>query len=499
MKRALTALRPHPENTKIYGDSVDTALTASIKNKGILTPILITKTDLIMSGHRRWASAKAAGLTSAPVTVFQSTDDLNILEALIESNRQRVKSNEQIGREANALLGIEQARAKVRQAKAAQQTNTKLKRGKKTLVEPVPPPKTGKARDAVGSKLGTSGKTAEQAGKVVDTIDTLTKTGKAEEAEKLKKMLKKNVRKAHKAAKVIEAQTQPPLLNENGTRPRPAEKYITLDVWDTYSAKEQQQLIAGAPRKRKHGINKQKTDFIEWAQWSWNPVVGCLHTCPYCYARDIAENLYPNKFAPALVLDRLHAPRNIAVPPEAKTDIGYKNIFTCSMADLFGKWVPAAWIESVLAVVRESPQWNFLFLTKFPLRLAEFSFPANAWVGTSVDCQARVANAEEAFQRVSASVKWLSCEPLLEDLTFRHLDVFQWVVIGGSSASSQTPEFFPPRAWITHLWQQARAAGCQIYEKTNLLARAREYPGQHTITVSPSATLAQFHYQLLDK
>lgn len=99
--------------------------------------------------------------------------------------------------------------------------------------------------------------------------------------------------------------------------------------------------------------------------------------------------------------DMLSAPYR-RPPSEAATDISYRNIFTCSMADLFGNWVPKEWIEAVLRVVRENPQWNFLFLTKFPLRMTEFEYPDNAWLGTTVDLQARVPNAERATRPPSA-------------------------------------------------------------------------------------------------
>jgi protein gp37 len=122
-------------------------------------------------------------------------------------------------------------------------------------------------------------------------------------------------------------------------------------------------------------MNDQKTDNIEWALWSWNPVTGCLHNCDYCYARDIANRFYPQAFKPSIVPARLSAPANTQVPEEASHNVGYKNVFTCSMADLFGKWVPAEWIQAVLDVARANPQWNFLFLTKFPIRMAEFDFP----------------------------------------------------------------------------------------------------------------------------
>lgn len=498
MEHSITALRPHPENKKIYGDSPDADLTMSVKKKGILTPLLITRTALILSGHRRWNAAKAAGLSTVPVTLFKSNDELDILEALIESNRQRVKENEQIGREVDALLGIEQERAKRRQEEHAKTAPGKKK---ETLVKPVTQVKiqtrTPPSRDTVGKKVGVSGLTAGRAAFCIRVMDALDKIGKTVEAHQVRQQLRKNVSKAYRLAKDLETLTKPPAEKPLFTVPKQP-KYLTLDYWQTLDEAEQHRIIATAPRNSREGINEQKTDYIEWAQWSWNPVVGCLHNCTYCYARDIAENLYPQKFAPAFTPSRLYAPRNIPVPDKAQTNIGFKNIFTCSMADLFGKWVPQAWIEAVLTVVRECPQWNFLFLTKFPLRLAEFAFPDNAWVGTSVDCQARVANAETAFRHVHASVKWLSCEPLLENITFSSLSMFQWVVIGGSSKSTQTPEFHPPRLWINNLWAQARDAGCKIYEKTNLLERLREYPGQRE-EVRPEDVTKEFHYALLSQ
>jgi protein gp37 len=232
----------------------------------------------------------------------------------------------------------------------------------------------------------------------------------------------------------------------------------------------------------KAGMNQQKSDSIEWALWSWNPVTGCLHNCPYCYARDIANRFYAQGFKPTFHPYRLGAPMHQKVPAQAETELGYRNIFTCSMADLFGKWVPAEWIQAVLDVVRDCPQWNFLFLTKFPNRLAEFSYPENAWLGTSVDCQARVKNAERSFAKVSGGVKWLSIEPMLEPIRFNSLDMFNWVVIGGASSSTETPAWIPPRRWVMDLERQATDAGCMIYEKTNLgfehsPSRLREYPG----------------------
>lgn len=222
---------------------------------------------------------------------------------------------------------------------------------------------------------------------------------------------------------------------------------------------------------------------IEWALWSWNPVTGCLHGCEYCYARDIANRFYPQGFEPTFHRERLDAPQNTN---PIMTHKGGRAVFVCSMADLFGKWVPREWIASVLLSIEDNPQWTFLLLTKFPVRMADFRYPSNVWLGTTVDKQWAVERAEKGFRRIKESgfngVCWLSCEPMLERLTFSSLEMFDWVVMGGASKSSQTPEYRPPFSDIVHLYNQAKSYNLPVYQKTNLIPgmsdeqRVREYP-----------------------
>jgi protein gp37 len=236
-------------------------------------------------------------------------------------------------------------------------------------------------------------------------------------------------------------------------------------------------------------------EMVDWAWWTWNPVTGCWHGCPYCYARDIANRFYDTNFEPTFYPGRLHAPKNMKpmtaerIKNEAQkrrinvddAKVFAKNVFTCSMADLFGKWVPEEWILQVFQAVISSPEWNFLFLTKFPQRLQEINdklggFPDNVWVGTTVDTQARVVLAEKSFRNIQAKVKWLSIEPMLEPLTFGSLEMFDLIAVGGQSRTSKEPEFQPEWIWVEDLMNQARASKTSIYFKENLRTRPKELP-----------------------
>jgi len=242
----------------------------------------------------------------------------------------------------------------------------------------------------------------------------------------------------------------------------------SVEDWQKLPSKKRRQIIEEGFASGYSHLNKQTNESIDWAKFSENAVTGCLHGCPFCYARDIAQRFFSYGFAPYFHPHRLAAPGNVKVPDAAFSDPSFKNIFIDSMGDLFGQWVPVEWIEAEIAMARRNPQWNFLSLTKFPQRAAEFEFPDNFWIGTTVDAQARLHHAEQAFSKIRCRTKWLSCEPLLTPLKFTRLDLFQWIVIGGASRSTQTPEWRPPFAWIVDLYQQARAAGLKIYMKTNL-------------------------------
>lgn len=225
---------------------------------------------------------------------------------------------------------------------------------------------------------------------------------------------------------------------------------------------------------------------ISWANWSWNPVTGCLHGCNYCYARELAtserlKSAYPAGFTPLFHPQRLDAPAHTVIPAEHRDEpepcqpfgCPYQRVFVCSMADLYGRWVPDEWIQKVHASMCANPAWQYITLTKFPKRYVGLNMPPGAWIGTSVDEQKRVRIAEDAFRQIDGGrVKWLSLEPLLEPLEFTDLSVFDWVVIGAQTETRQpdghVPAFAPPFDWVARIVAQAREAGCKVHLKPNL-------------------------------
>jgi len=164
--RKVGALRPHPKNAEIYTDTPDDEFVASVRQHGILTPLMVTRDNVIISGHRRHRAAMAVGLLTVPVEVALYTDDLDIRQALVESNRQRAKTPEEVGREVQELFAIEGERAKRRKQEA-------VARGNRTRHQDARSPDmvnsphlaqgdAGLTRDKVGERVGMSGMTVHR-------------------------------------------------------------------------------------------------------------------------------------------------------------------------------------------------------------------------------------------------------------------------------------------------------------------------------------------------
>ena len=201
-------------------------------------------------------------------------------------------------------------------------------------------------------------------------------------------------------------------------------------------------------------MNKTK---IEWADYTWNPVTGCLHGCSYCYARKIAERFkgskaWPQGFAPLFHPERLKEPRKLGTKWTCPVSLAKgSTIFVCSMADLFGDWVPDPWINEVMLAAKGANRHTYIFLTKNPKRyltLPGSCFQDNFWFGASVDGlpNQNGYNTISALRSLPHENKFISFEPLLRDVGPLDLTGIKQVIIGAQTNPSVevTPEMVQP-------------------------------------------------------
>ncbi len=253
-------------------------------------------------------------------------------------------------------------------------------------------------------------------------------------------------------------------------------------------------------------MNKTK---IDWCDMSWNPVTGCLHDCTYCYAKTIAKRFgghsdfdyfinhldekgnyvsdecklhviedamvkqssdlegriapYPFEFEPTLHKYRLSE-------PQRKTKS--QNIFVCSMADLFGDWVPDEWIQEVFETCEAAQQHRYLFLTKNPKRyyesISKIRFPVlqNFWFGMTVTSNIELIRNFNNLERMKPFKTFLSIEPLQEDITRFHdyKITFDWVIIGAETGNRKG-KVIPKKDWIDNIVRQCRKYDVPIFMK----------------------------------
>lgn len=217
---------------------------------------------------------------------------------------------------------------------------------------------------------------------------------------------------------------------------------------------------------------------IETFDSTWNVVTGCLHGCEYCYARSMArrfgKNLpdlsdFASKNKGLHLLDNKidSTPYPFGFEPtfhayRLNDYIGKKgrNIFVCSMADLFGEWVPDSWLDEIFEVCENTEQHNYLFLTKNVERYCKYGVPMldNMWYGTSITRESEMClfNQLPAFCNIFVSI-----EPILEDLKpEKHNVMFRqvkWVIIGAETGRRKN-KVVPERKWIEDIVKECRNA-----------------------------------------
>ena len=210
---------------------------------------------------------------------------------------------------------------------------------------------------------------------------------------------------------------------------------------------------------------------IEWTDATWNPVRGCTKIspgCKNCYAERFAERFrgvpghpFEQGFDIRLVPEKLDLPRRWRAP---------LRIFVNSMSDLFHSSVPTDYIESVGRVMEAAHWHTFQILTKRHERMQELlngelfwmGRLKNIWWGVSVEDRKYGLPRVEALRRTNAGLRFLSIEPLLEDLGEFDLNNIDWVIVGGESGINYRPV---AAEWVRNLHELCQAADVPFFFK----------------------------------
>jgi len=207
-----------------------------------------------------------------------------------------------------------------------------------------------------------------------------------------------------------------------------------------------------------------KKSKIEWTEATWNPSTGCTKIsagCKNCYAETMSNRLkamgapgYKNGFDFSIMPDRLNAPLKTKKPTK---------YFVNSMSDLFHEEMPFEFLDRVFDVINQTPQHTYQILTKREDRLLTYfneqEIPSNVWMGVSVENQ-KTKNRIDALRMIPAKIRFLSLEPLLEDLGDLNLSNIHWVIVGGESGAKARPM---KADWAISIQEQCEKQGVSFF------------------------------------
>lgn len=186
-----------------------------------------------------------------------------------------------------------------------------------------------------------------------------------------------------------------------------------------------------------------KMSKIEWTEQTWNPSVGCNKVssgCQNCYAETMARRLkamgtkgYENGFEFTTMPERLEQPLNIKKPTK---------FFVNSMSDLFHEKMPFAYLDAIFDIIEKTPWHTYQILTKREKIMAEYFqdkvLPKNVWLGVTVE-SSKTKHRIDYLRNINASIRFISIEPLLEDVGNLNLENIHWVIVGGESGLKARP------------------------------------------------------------
>jgi protein gp37 len=205
---------------------------------------------------------------------------------------------------------------------------------------------------------------------------------------------------------------------------------------------------------------------IEWTENTWNPITGCTQIsegCENCYALRMASRLqkmgnakYENGFRLTLHEDCLNEPYTWKKP---------SHIFVNSMSDLFHAEVPIDYIKKIFTVMNDNPQHIFQVLTKRADRLADVvshvEWTDNIWLGVTVESEKHNGRVD-ALRFTPAKIKFVSFEPLLNDVGTVDLSQIDWAIVGGESGWHARPM---KESWVLNIKKQCEQQSVLFYFK----------------------------------
>jgi protein gp37 len=210
---------------------------------------------------------------------------------------------------------------------------------------------------------------------------------------------------------------------------------------------------------------------IEWTDATWNPVRGCTKIspgCKHCYAETFAERFrgvkghpYQQGFDLRLVPEKLTEPLRWRAP---------RRIFVNSMSDLFHEHVPDDYIAAVTEVMVQADWHTYQVLTKRSARLHDLlserlsvaAAKRHIWWGVSVENRRHGLPRVEHLRSAPARVRFLSVEPLLEDLGSLDLSGIHWVIVGGESGFGAR---MMKRQWVISVRRECRKQDVPFFFK----------------------------------
>lgn len=205
---------------------------------------------------------------------------------------------------------------------------------------------------------------------------------------------------------------------------------------------------------------------IEWTEVTWNPTIGCSKVsegCKYCYAEKWAYMQqkrglqdYENGFRFQLMEDRINQPYTWKKP---------KIVFVNSMSDIFHEEISLEYLKKIFQVMNSTPQHTYQLLTKRTERLKELhsflEWGKNIWMGVSVESN-RYLGRIDVLRQTPAKIKFISFEPLLEQITSLNLSKIDWVIVGGESGGKARPI---KTEWVVAIKESCKSSSTPFFFK----------------------------------